>query len=147
MDFAGLGGNAAFETYALCCAILVLKMIASAVYTAVTRSRVKGYVNEEDATMLQTEAGAVEKPEVAHALRIQRNDLENVPLFFAIGLVYVLSGASAFWAGVWCWTFTISRCIHTVAYIRHMQPARAILWMIGTVSLVAMSLRVIATAL
>ena len=134
-----------FQTYALCAAILALKMWGSAVFTAITRSRTSGYVNAEDAQFGSGDGtpDKVEKPEVAHALRMQRNDLENIPLFWVVGLLYVLTGASAVGAMAYFWTFTISRLIHTVAYPRHMQPARAVLWLIGSLCIVGMSIQVI----
>ncbi len=137
--------GAAFQTYALCAAILALKMWGSAVYTAVMRNRSSGYVNPEDAQFGSGDepAGEVEKPAVAHALRIQRNDLENIPLFWIVGLLYVLTGASAFWAAVYCWTFTISRVLHTIVYVRQMQPARALLWLLGSLCIIGMSVQVI----
>ncbi len=139
-------GNPAFRTYAVCVAILVLKMIASAMYTAAQRSRVKGYVNPEDAAVAGgpgVSATETEQPEVARALRIQRNDLENIPLFFAIALVYVLLEASSFGAALYCWTFTIARVIHTIVYARNMQPARAICWGVGVLCLIGMSLSIL----
>ena len=48
---------------------------------------------------------------MAHALRIQRNDGENIPLFFAVGLIYALSGASAFGACV-VWSVHAARIPH-----------------------------------
>ncbi len=144
------GENPAFQTYAICVAILVLKMIASAVYTATQRSNVKGYVNPEDAAVVGgpgVTAAEIEQPEVARALRIQRNDLENIPLFFAIGLVYVLLGASAFGAAAYLWTFTIARVLHTVVYMRSMQPARAICWGVSVLCLIGMSASTIWKAL
>jgi len=139
-------GNPAFRTYAVCVAILVIKMIASAVYTASQRSRVKGYVNPEDAAVVGgpgVTATETEQPEVARALRIQRNDLENIPLFFGIGLVYVLLGASPLGATMYFWLFTIARIVHTFVYIRNMQPARAICWGVGVLCLVGMSVTVL----
>jgi glutathione S-transferase len=141
--------NPAFETYAFCTAILVLKMLFSAVYTGSRRSASQGYINAEDASRFGggVEAGTVETAEVAHALRIQRNDGENIPLFFAIGLLYVLCGASPFWAFVFCWSFTLSRIAHTYFYTNHMQPHRAIAFGIGALSLILMSLNVFFKAL
>ena len=141
--------NSAMQTYAVCSALLALKMIGSAIFTAVQRARSSGYANPED-TRFGGEgavAAATDTPEVAHALRIQRNDLENIPAFWVVGLLYVLSGASAFGAAIYCWTFTLSRVIHTLVYIRHMQPARAILWLIGVLSIVGMAVQVIASGL
>lgn len=140
-----LSANEAFQTYAICAAILVIKMFASALYTGATRSRVKGYVNPEDAAVggRGAQASEQEAPEVARALRIQRNDLENIPAFLVMGLLYVLSGATAFGAAAYCWTFTIARLVHTVVYLRAMQPARAICWGIGMLATLGMAVNVI----
>ena len=90
--------NPAFHTYAVCASILAFKMILSGFYTAAMRFRSTGYANAEDALAFggaSTGAPGVDTPQVAHALRIQRNDGENILPFFAIGLLYVISGASA----------------------------------------------------
>jgi len=131
----------AFRTYALCASILVVKMIFSAIYTGWQRQRHQGYVNAEDARTFGNagaHAGTQEAPAVAHALRIQRNDLENIPLFFAIGLVYVLAGASPIGAVAYCWTFTLARVAHTIAYTWNLQPWRAIFYGIGTLAILGM---------
>jgi glutathione S-transferase len=137
--------NPAFRPYAVCTAILVLKAMAATLYTGLQRQRSRGYVNEEDARVFGQGAAvrAEEAPGVAHALRIQRNDAENLPAFFAIGLVYVLSGASASGAAIYCWTYTISRIVHMVAYANHLQPWRAIAYFVGFLCLVGMSVQVL----
>ena len=86
--------NSAFQTYAVCSAILAVKMLLTGNYTTAMRMRNKGFVNAEDAKSFGGTPSEQEHPAVAHALRIQRNDLENIPLFFAIGLIFVLNGAS-----------------------------------------------------
>jgi uncharacterized MAPEG superfamily protein len=138
--------NPAFRLYALCVAVLGVKMLASGVYTATRRQKVGGFINPEDATTFGTPGAAPraeEAPEVAHALRIQRNDLENIPLFFAVGLVYVLSGASLTGAIILCGLFTVARVAHTFAYVNHLQPARAICFGIGAVNTLLMIFRII----
>ena len=82
-------------------------------------------------------------PAVARTLRLHHNDVENIPLFFAIGLIYVLLGASAFGAAVYFWSFTISRVLHSFGYARGIQPARALLWGFGTLCLIGMSFSVL----
>jgi len=142
--------NPAFRTYALCCAILGVKMLASAVYTGTRRQKVGGFINPEDAkTFGQSGVKALpeEAPEVARALRIQRNDLENIPLFFAIGLIYVLSGASPFGAAILCGLFTLARVVHTAMYARGIQPARAICFAVGTTCTLVMIFRIVMNVL
>jgi len=134
-----------FGTYAVCVGILAVKMLYSGVYTGVQRQRNRGYINPEDARVFGQGVTAVESehPAVAHALRIQRNDCENIPIFFAVGLVYVLSGASAFGAAVYCWTYTLARVGHTIAYTLQLQPWRALLYGLGSLCLLGMSLQLI----
>lgn len=142
--------NPAFRIYALCVAVLGVKMLASAVYTGTRRQKVGGFINPEDAKTFGTSGMAArteEAPEVAHALRIQRNDLENLPLFFAVGLVYILSGASPMGATIFCGLFTVARIAHTFAYLRHLQPARAICFGIGAVCTLLMIFRIILNVL
>jgi microsomal prostaglandin-E synthase 1 len=142
--------NSAFRIYALCVAVLGVKMLASAVYTGTSRQKFSGFINAEDAKTFGAAgaaAGAAEAPEVAHALRIQRNDLENIPLFFAVGLVYVLSGASSLGATIFCGLFTVARVAHTFAYMNHVQPARAICFGLGAVCTLLMIFRILLNVL
>ncbi len=138
--------NPAFRTYALCAAILAVKMLLSASYTTIARMRSQGYANPEDARLFGA-SGPAEPAAVAHALRIQRNDGENIPLFFAVGLLYVLAGASAFGAAVYCWAFTAARILHTITYMAHLQPWRAISYGVGVFCLVGMAVQIIAAAI
>lgn len=142
----GLADNPAFQTYALCSSLLALKLIWSSVYSGTRRQINKGYTNPEDARVFGgggVDAAPVEAPAVAHALRIQRNDAENLPAFFAIGLVFVLSGASASSAAIYLWTFTISRLAHTFFYTNQMQPWRAISFGVGALAVLGMSVQII----
>lgn len=142
--------NPAFRTYAFCSAILALKMLYSSVYTGTRRQKHQGFINAEDAVTFGPAGATVlaqESPEVAHALRIQRNDLEAIPIFFAIGLIYVLTGASPFGAKFFCWTFTLARLVHTYCYQNHIQPGRAISFVIGASATVLMALRILWTTL
>lgn len=142
--------NPAFRAYAICSAILGVKMFASAFYTGTRRQKVNGFINLEDAKAFgQPGSIAVgeETPAVAHALRIQRNDLENIPLFFAVGLIYVLSGASSTGASILFSIFTLARVAHTLAYMWRLQPARAICFVIGMTSTLVMIFRIVMNVL
>jgi uncharacterized MAPEG superfamily protein len=139
-----LMNDPAFQTYATCSAILAIKMLLGGNYTTLMRLRNKAFVNEEDAKGFGApNASQIEHPDVAHALRIQRNDLENIPLFFAIGLIFVLDGASAFAAAVYCWTFTIARLVHTVVYTFHLQPWRALCYFVGYLAILGMAVQIV----
>lgn len=135
--------NPAFRTYAVCASILAIKMLLAGNYTTMMRMRNKGFVNPEDAKSFGATANEVEHPAVAHALRIQRNDLENIPLFWIVGLLFVLDGASASAAWWYCWAFTLARLAHWVAYLNHLQPWRAIFYFIGYLSILGMALQIL----
>ena len=66
--------DAAFRAYAIACSILVFKMSAAAILTASTRTRVKQFLNPEDAGMLGTTGAEEEHPEVQRMLRMHRNE-------------------------------------------------------------------------
>jgi uncharacterized MAPEG superfamily protein len=141
-----LAQNPAFRTYAICCAILALKVLFSAFYTGSRRQKSQGYVNAEDAKVFGNSGvavGASEAAMVEHGLRIQRNDAENVPTFYALGLVYVLSGASATGAFWYCWTYTVARVLHTIMYMNHLQPHRAICFVVGVLCQVGMAISIL----
>ena len=145
-----LGEQPAVRAYAVCAAILALKMLFSAVYTGTRRQKHAGYINAEDARVFgggDSPVLATESEAVAHALRIQRNDIESIPIFFAIGLVYALTIASAFGAAVYFWTYTLARILHTVAYTRHIQPLRAICWIVASLCVVGMSTQLLLAGL
>ena len=89
-----LTNNPVFTVFAVCAAVLCLKMIAVGHFTGITRIRRRVYLNPEDAQAFSKieEFASVEHPDVERGLRAHRNDLESTLPFLAIGLVYVLVG-------------------------------------------------------
>jgi microsomal prostaglandin-E synthase 1 len=143
----GMMNNAAFRAYSIACSILVFKMFAAAILTAATRTRVKQFLNPEDAGVLGG-AGAIEEhPDVQRILRLHRNDLENILPFFTVALIFVLMGASAFGAQVYFYTFTGARIVHTIAYLAKLQPWRTVAYVVGTLCMVGMLVQILMAAL
>ena len=68
-------------------------------------------------------------------------------LFFAIGLIYVLSGASPLGAKICFPIFTGARVLHSIVYVRALQPWRTMSYAISALSLVAMSVLILVTLL
>jgi len=139
--------DAAFRAYAIACSILVLKMSAAALMTAATRSRVKQFLNPEDARVLGGAGVMQEHPDVMRMLRMHRDDLENILPFFTVGLIFVLMGASAFGAQVYFYTFTAARIVHTITYVAKMQPWRTVAFVVGTLCTVGMVVQILIAAL
>jgi uncharacterized MAPEG superfamily protein len=139
--------DAAFRAYAIACSILVFKMFGAALFTAATRSRVKQFLNPEDARVLGGAGVNEEHPDVLRILRLHRNDLENILPFFTVGLIFVLMGVSAFAAQTYFYTFTGARIVHTIAYIAKLQPWRTVAFAIGMFCIVGMLVQILIAAL
>ena len=137
----------AFRAYSIACSILVFKMFAAALMTAATRSRLKQFLNPEDARVLGGADVAQEHPEVLRMLRMHRNDLENILPFFTVGLIFVLMGVSAFSAQVYFYTFTGARIVHTIAYVARLQPWRTMAFVLGMLCMVGMLVQILIAAL
>lgn len=136
-----LMSNPAFQTYAVCSSILVIKMMLSGNYTTFMRFQTRRFASAEDVAAF---GGSTDQdPSVVRAMRIQSNDGENILPFLAIGLIYVLSGATAFGATVYFWTFTVARLLHTVAYTAGLQPWRAIFYGVGYLCILGMAVQII----
>lgn len=126
-----------FKVYAICSCVLTLQMLLLGAMTAAKRAKHRGYMNPEDARVSFAEARLVEgadHPEVQRVQRAHRNLLESLPMFFAIGLIYVLAGAPALGAKICFIGFTAARVMHSIVYIRAMQPWRTIMFGIGSLS-------------
>jgi len=130
-----------FKLYAICACVLSAQSLALGGMTAARRARHKGYMNPEDRRVSFADARLVEggdHPEVQRVARAHRNLLESLPLFLALGLIYVLSGAPPLGAQICFIAFTIARVLHAIVYLRGLQPWRTIVFGIGTLALFAM---------
>ncbi|HEX8437782.1 MAPEG family protein [Archangium sp.] len=123
-----------FRLYALCAIVLVIKMYAVAIYTAITRGRLKVAVNVEDGARFGRQVTATEHPEVERVQRAHRNDLENIPAFLIIGLIAVLAGAPVLGLQICLIAFTAARVAHSVAYLKALQPWRSVSFGVGQLS-------------
>jgi prostaglandin-E synthase 1 len=136
-----LSADPQFKLYAICCAILSMQMLILAGMTAARRSKAKNYMNPEDVKVSFKGATLVEgaeHPEVARIQRAHRNLNESLPMFFALGLVSVLAGASPMGVKICLCAFTGARILHSVVYLNGVQPWRTIMYAIGSFSLVGL---------
>jgi microsomal prostaglandin-E synthase 1 len=70
-----------------------------------------------------------------------------LPLFFSLGLIYVLAGAPPLGAKIGFSVFTAARALHAIVYIKELQPWRTVCFAIGALSLVAMMVLILMTVL
>jgi microsomal prostaglandin-E synthase 1 len=130
-----------FKVYALCCIVLCLLLSFLSGYTGRVRMKHKSFGNPEDAANSGIEGAKVperDHPEVVRVLRAHGNAIENVPMFFTLGIIYVLAGASP--TGGWvCFVgFTAARVLHAIFHLKAVQPFRSIVYGVGGLFLLGM---------
>ncbi|KFE50565.1 MAPEG family protein [Pseudomonas syringae] len=127
--------TSALSVYAICVVVLFLKMFAVSCYQGILRMRFRAFTNTEDAAVFNRIAREKELPQVTRAARAWANDLESIPAFFALGGLAVAMSAHASitaWLSV---VFTVARVLHTLAYLKGVQPWRTVFYGIGILCL------------
>lgn len=134
----------AFRYWLISLVVLFFKMFANSLVQGLTRFRTGSFAWPEDAAMFRDARVAERDPEmVERASRCWRNDLENIPIYLFLGLGYVLSGGTPWWAALYFTTFTVARVLHTVFYLRGVQPYRNIAYQIGVLVCVALAVHIV----
>ncbi|XP_018563283.1 microsomal glutathione S-transferase 1 isoform X1 [Anoplophora glabripennis] len=123
--------NPLVRVYAFYCSILVLKMMFMSVFTSMTRVKTKAYANPEDAARFKLKVK--QDDNVERVRRAHLNDLENIPIFFIVSLIYILTNPSYFLTTWLFRAFTLARISHTFVYavVVIPQPARGLSWATG----------------
>ncbi|MDN5862209.1 MAG: MAPEG family protein [Salinisphaera sp.] len=125
------------QVYAVCAALLVLKMWLTGTATGITRVLRKSYVSDEDYRLTGHEDRGP-NPLVERLRRIHANDLESILPFLVIAFLYALTepGYALAW---WLFTgFTVARIAHTGAYLTSLQPWRSLFFEVGNLILLAL---------
>jgi uncharacterized MAPEG superfamily protein len=141
-----LAETAAFRPLALSMVIVALQLVALALWTGTVRVMRKQYVNPEDARLNKATAAEVDHPDVQRVKRAHQNLLENAVPFFAVALLFVLSGHSRSAVATYCYTFTGARLAHSLFYLWGRQPFRTMCFAIGVLTIIGMGVQVIMKA-
>lgn len=131
--------NPAFKAFALSIVVLALNLLFLAGFTAVQRTRNKALANPEDPGYVEQKG---DHPKVARAMRAHRNAMENFVPFAAVGLVYVLTGATARGAMIYFTVFTAARLLHSVVYLLEKQPWRTLFFAVGALATLGMMVQI-----
>ncbi|HVY46571.1 MAG TPA: MAPEG family protein [Minicystis sp.] len=137
----------ALRWFSFASAAIVLNLFFVANYTAIVRVRHKQVVNPEDAPTLDAKHADAEHAEVLRVHRAHRNAMENAVPFFVIGLLYALSAPSDVGAKVYFGVFAGARWLHTLFYLRKMQPFRTIAFIVGLLATLGMLVHVVRVAI
>ena len=83
---------------------------------------------------------------LCYFFRAHQNDLENIPIFLIIALLYMLSNLSPV-RGIWCLRiFTAARILHTVGYLSGITRPRGMGFIIGSVCISVLAVCVLYSA-
>jgi uncharacterized MAPEG superfamily protein len=127
-----IGDLPAFTPLLLFSVLLVLKMGAVAFATSLSRSKSKVVLNPEDTKVNPGAHAAIEEaPDTLRAKRAHQNDVENIPGFLVLALLFTLTGCSAT-AGWWYFgVYFGARTLHTIFYLNAVQPWRTASFFVG----------------
>ena len=117
--------------YAVASVLLFLKMFAIAVYQGLHRITKMTFKTPEDAAFVGRDAAKEELPQVQRAARAWSNDVENIPIFLALGVAYVWVGAAPGLAAWLFLTFTGARYVHSLCLLAGLQPWRTVAYFVG----------------
>ena len=143
-----------FATYVVAASLIILKAVAMSWLTVFRMVRVQGgYRSPEDVKKTPMNpapdpAQLLPNEDVERIRRIQMNDLESLPYFLVAGFLYVLTQPSLLLAQWLLYGYVASRLLHFLAYLTgQIHDIRAILWTVGSLILVFMTVRTLLVAL
>jgi glutathione S-transferase len=132
--------NPALRLFGIAYMILVLKMVAVGAYTSILRLRSNIYATPEDYRFRGLAAQSTVSQDIERARRAHRNDLEQILPFFGVGLFYALSHPSMTAAWIYFGGYTVARVLHSIFYIRSMQPHRTVAFTVALLLMLGMLL-------
>lgn len=138
--------NPVFVTYLIATALTVLKVMGQGWMTVYRLLKIGGgYAAPEDLRPgLINRAPDPRQLEindyVDRSRRMHRNDLENIPAFWAAGLIFVAVAPPLWLAQVLMYGFVAARAAHAVAYATaRSHEVRATFYTVGSLIVVAMA--------
>lgn len=137
----------AMRAYALTTVVLFIKMSLNSGIQGFHRIGKKAFVNPEDARVFGNVVPRVEElPQVQRAAAVWRNDLENIPIFLFLALVFTLGEISPDGAPWYFGTFVAARFAHMFFYLNAMQPWRFLAFVTGQLACVGMAVQILLKA-
>lgn len=121
----------ALSAFAMALLALFLKTTLTSVIQVLSRLRAGAFLLPEDAALMRRKPVAAEASFVQRCANVWRNDVENLPLFLMLALSYTLLGASLESARLLFGMYVALRYVHTLVYLRGLQPWRALLYLAG----------------
>ena len=123
----------ALPAFVLALVALFAKISLTSALQVVSRLRAGIFSIPEDARLMRRRPAEAEADFVRRCANVWRNDTENLPLFLALALAYVLLGATEESAQMLFGTYVILRYSHTLVFLLGLQPWRALLYLASMV--------------
>lgn len=146
--------NPVFATYLIAAALMVLKVMGQGWMTVHRMMKVSaGFASPEDLRQgpinRAPDPSQIEVNEyVDRSRRLHRNDLENIPAFWAAGLLFVLVDPALWLTQLVMYGFVVARLAHFWAYAtERSHELRATFYTIGSVIVIYMAGHVLWVAL
>jgi glutathione S-transferase len=127
-----------YHLLAVVSVLLVFKMMLVGTWTSVIRIRRNVYATPEDYAFRGISPAPGADADIERTRRAHRNDLENVLPFLAVAPFYAMTHPAPTEARIFFWGFFVGRALHSVFYIRGLQPHRTIAFGVAQVLFVVM---------
>ncbi len=142
-----MAANPVFLGYVYTCLLLNLNLLALWVGSGAVRARSGVAINPEDGARYGAPVRELDPSQVARILRVHRNAEAATYPFLILGLVYVLLGGGASIAVPIFAIFTSARIVHSIAYLKALQPWRTISFAVSLLALIALMVAILAAVL
>jgi microsomal prostaglandin-E synthase 1 len=131
-------GNPTFLAYVFTCLVLSLNLLMLWVSSGALRAKGGVAINPEDGARYGAPVSELDPPAVARLLRAHRNAEATIYPFLLLGLLYVLAGGGAGIAVPIFAIFIAARIVHSIVYLKAMQPWRTIAFAISLLAILAL---------
>jgi uncharacterized MAPEG superfamily protein len=127
-----------FLAYVFTCLVLSLNLLMLWVLSGAARAKGGVAINPEDGARYSAPVSELDPPAVARLLRAHRNAEATIYPFLLLGLLYVLVGGGAEVAVPIFTIFVAARIVHSIAYLKAMQPWRTIAFGVSLLAITAL---------
>ena len=127
-----------FVAYAITCVVLCLNLLMLWVSSGAIRAKGGVAINPEDGARYGVPVSEYDPPTVARLLRAHRNAEATIYPFLLLGLLFVFTGGKAAIAIPIFAIFVVARIVHSIVYLKAMQPWRTIAFAVSLLAVVAL---------
>ncbi len=127
-----------FVAYAITCIVLCFNLLMLWVSSGAIRAKGGVAINPEDGARYGVPVSELDPPTVAQLLRAHRNAEATIYPFLLLGLLFVFTGGKAAIAIPIFTIFVVARIVHSIVYLKAMQPWRTIAFAVSLLAVVVL---------